>query len=475
MVYMENRLAIARYSLSPRAQMLLFYAISLIDADDVGLNRKYTIESKKFAEWANLDLNAIRRDFYNPNGGRTSFAQEVLNQPLIIPNHYNPERKVYGDLSTHWFASVWGPNNGWNDYIDIEFVPVLVPYLTSLRDRYYRVKRAVIIQFSSRYSMRLYEWLESERFKLSPSGGRKTVSLEELRAILGTDKPIHSKDRKVSSDEGEEKTEYITRNGALYERKLSAFYHFKSRALDVAVKEVNAYSDMLLGCEKQRGNKMGKGVHTITFTIQSKEGAVPTAAILPKVEHNPPSPRQRPEQIVLNFDSPGDEARGVAVPGPTAAPSGTVDTPEAEDQGSVPFPELDELLARLSVKYGLSQTQREKVPELAAQHGYDTEEEAIKWLMAADNLVVHGRSENAGRDFWVALRDNYQPRVASWKLRATKRQGATVDPLPATPVATATREEEHEDTSPEERRKLMAGLKAKLKAVKTPPQGRTRG
>lgn len=415
-----NILARARYVLSTRAQMLVFYAITLIDPEDPNLAREYTVEAKAFAEWADLNLPALRRDL-------RKLSLEARDRTLVI-RHFHPKRKVWGTLDCSWFAEAFTLNQkGNNEFVDIRFTPSLVPYLVGLREHYYQARRVFFIKLISRYAVRLYEWIESERYRLAAREGRLVVELDELRGILGTDNPLS----KVPAEGGrtapdsqleDGKDGQFVRDGVLYERKLGSFHHFRENALEIAVKEVNQRTDLFVKYNAIRGGSLGRGVHTIAFEVAPRAGGGTEA------DAKPGNAEPEDQQLMLAYPP---------APTPAEAPTTPPGRADAGPEGNPPDGGLGSLLGTLAAKYRLSRQQREGIPAIAREHGYRTEQQIVDWLLELDKGVVrNGRSENASRDFVAAVKNNYAPGVPAYKLSPTRHPSKSkpAAPEPAPPA-----------------------------------------
>lgn len=122
---------------------------------------------------------------------------------------------------------------------DVAFDPFLYPYLMDLRENYTSYELENILAMQSKYSIRLYEYLKSYSYV-----GVKDVSLDELRDILQVEGyPVYN--------------------------------NFKVRVLDVAVQEINDYTDLYITYEPGRENRKISRIH---FNIDQKSEAARIAA-----------------------------------------------------------------------------------------------------------------------------------------------------------------------------------------------------
>ena len=120
--------------------------------------------------------------------------------------------------------------------IQIRLDEDLKPYLLQLRRNFTQYEIIYTLNFKSKYTIRLYELVKSIHFHdLEPY--KRTFTVDELKRILGAE-------------------------------NYKTYQHFKDRALNPAVKEINNFSDKNVSytCVKT-----GKRITGITLTVESKE------------------------------------------------------------------------------------------------------------------------------------------------------------------------------------------------------------
>ena len=110
-------------------------------------------------------------------------------------------------------------------------------------------KKPANIGLRSRYALRLYSWAEKH-----VTAGTKRISLEELRTLLGLD-PI--------KDAG---------GNVIREARLGAWANFRQRALNIAIAEINAKTDLHIQVESLERARHGR-VSTLTFAIKARAAA----------------------------------------------------------------------------------------------------------------------------------------------------------------------------------------------------------
>jgi plasmid replication initiation protein len=106
----------------------------------------------------------------------------------------------------------------------------------------------------SQYSIRFCDWV-----KKYVEAGAKTISLEELRRVLGLES--------VKDADG----------NVIHEAALPVWANFRQRALDVAIREINAKTDLKIKLASIERSKHRRVV-ALTFTIRTQA--------LPKARHS---------------------------------------------------------------------------------------------------------------------------------------------------------------------------------------------
>ena len=117
----------------------------------------------------------------------------------------------------------------------------------------YRDQKPANAALRSQYSLRLYSWA-----KKYVEDGAKTISLEELRRVFGLES--------IKDAEG----------NVIKEAPLPIWANFKQRALDVAIREVNAKTDLKIKLSSIEQIKQRRVV-ALNFTIKTQ--TIPKGAI----------------------------------------------------------------------------------------------------------------------------------------------------------------------------------------------------
>jgi plasmid replication initiation protein len=237
-VWQQNRLAEARYELTPREQKLVLYVISMIEPEDESF-KLYKINVKHFAALSGLDSNALYNEL-------REVALQIKSKPLVIPGHLEPGDPNPSELITSWFADVVIQANG-DGYFGVSISERLKPYLLQVKREFFKYRLAYVLHLRSGYAIRLYQW--AKRWQYS---GKRRITIEDLRIVMGTVE--------------------LTAKGSIKKTLLTLYKDFKKRALLPAVTEINEKTDIFVSFveNKLRGSKT---VESLTFTITESANA----------------------------------------------------------------------------------------------------------------------------------------------------------------------------------------------------------
>jgi plasmid replication initiation protein len=246
-VWQQNRLAEARYELTPREQKLVLYVISMIEPEDEFF-KLHKINVKHFAQVAGLDANALYKEL-------REVALQIKSKPLVIEGHMEPGDTEPTELITSWFADVVMRSNG-DGYIGVAISERLKPYLLQVKREFFKYRLAFVLKLRSGYAIRLYQWAKRWQY-----AGKRRVSIDDLRVMMGTVE--------------------LTPKGNISKTFLALYKDFKKRALLPAVKEINQKTDISVSFIE---NKKGKAVDSLTFTIgeNSKASELETVTLAPE-------------------------------------------------------------------------------------------------------------------------------------------------------------------------------------------------
>ena len=325
-VWQSNQLAEARYELSPREQKLVLYVISMIEPEDEDFKR-YVVNVSDFAKLAKLSKSELYKELRD-------LAENLKSKVLVIPNHFDPDTGKHVELVTSWFSDALITANG-QGYFAVEISRNLKPYLLKVKREFFKFRLQQVMQMRSAYAIRLYQFAKRWEFKR-----KYLVSVTELRGIMGALHPA-----------GRGKTKAALGNYA----------DFKRRAVQTAVDEINAKSDIFLSFVeiKARGSK---AVESLDFTIapRANPAGIETLAL-------PVTP-----QMELELEREGDAI------------------------------EEDRAVGAVKARYGLSEKQAEAV------RGYYRRKGA-EYVAEKTAVVDSQKRPNVAQSLLAALRDDWQP------------------------------------------------------------------
>lgn len=263
-VWQQNRLAEARYELTPREQKLVLYVISMIEPEDEFF-KLHKINVKHFAQIAGLDSNALYKEL-------REVALQIKSKPLVINGHIEPGDTNPTELITSWFADVVIQANG-DGYIGVSISERLKPYLLQVKREFFRYRLAYVLHLRSGYAIRLYQWAKRWQY-----AGKRRISIDELRVVMGTVE--------------------LTPKGNISKTLLALYKDFKKRALLPAVTEINQKTDIFVSFVENKV-KGAKAVESLTFTISENANASELEAVpipqAPQLELELPEPNEHGE------------------------------------------------------------------------------------------------------------------------------------------------------------------------------------
>jgi plasmid replication initiation protein len=232
LVVKSNRLIEASYRLTLAEQRIILFAITEARRTGKGLNADdfVDIQAADFAKAFDVPVKQAYEQI--KEAGKTLFRRYVVLYDI------HPESGKERITEVRWLSAA--------SYIDgagviqLRFAYDMVPYITRLEAEFTRYKLEKVARMSSAYAIRLYELLMQWG-----SVGQREIELEWLKKALMMDK-----DYKALCD-------------------------FKKRVIDVALSQINEYSDLNASYSQR---KTGRNVTHLIFTFSSKEEPKPRKA-----------------------------------------------------------------------------------------------------------------------------------------------------------------------------------------------------
>jgi len=222
-VVKDNNLVNASYELTLNEQRLMLGCISLIDSrHQIDTQRYYKINLKDIGDLCGV---ASTRVFFDE---MEKAAKRLMKRTI----------KIGSKSSGVWGEAVWVTKyivDDRNRTIEVNFNDDVIPYLSSLQQRFTKYKLRDVAKFKSVYSIRIYEQLAQWQ-----RVGHVELEVEHLREVLCL---------------GE---------------KYPAFSDLRKKVIETAVKEITEHSnlDVSYGFRKE-----GRSVVAVQFRFETKKAS----------------------------------------------------------------------------------------------------------------------------------------------------------------------------------------------------------
>ena len=220
-VVKDNQLIEASYKLTLAEQrLILCYVSKLNSTGSLSKKDEFDVHVQDYAKLYGLN-------------GKNAYSQvkeiaDTLYERSIVLRSKKGQRYI----KTRWVSSVeYAEKEG---LIRLGFAPKIIPYLSKLESCFTEYKLKHIVKMTSAYAIRLYEMLIQWKIK-----GKLELEIKQLRSHLG-----------------------------ILDNEYPRMYDFKKRVLDVALKQINAHSDINV---KLGQKKKGKRVTHLVFKFGYKE------------------------------------------------------------------------------------------------------------------------------------------------------------------------------------------------------------
>lgn len=237
LVVKSNKLIEASYRLDLIEQRMILMAIDNARQTESGVtaDNLLTIRASEYAAMFNLDMHKAYEQLKT--------AAKGLFHRYVVLHDIHPESGKERVFEARWVSSVaYVEGSG---LIQLQFGAMIVPYITRLEEKFTSYEIKTIAKMTSTYAIRLYELLiQWQDIK------KREIKLEDLKNMLGV--------------------------GGEY----SALKDFKKYVLDLAVSQVNKFSDLDVRYENV---KFGRKVTGFMFFFEPKPEKRSTKADMPKV------------------------------------------------------------------------------------------------------------------------------------------------------------------------------------------------
>ena len=227
LVVKDNALINASYNLELTEQRLIL--LSIIRARETGQgissDSKLEIHASDYASRFDVTkeaaYNALKNAVNNLFERKFSFKEihKDTNKEIVVKSRWVSRIAYVDDLAT----------------LEITFAPDVVPLITRLEKHFTSYQLKQVAQLTSKYAIRLYEFLIAWR----DVGKTPVISLSEFREKLGLDINEYQK-----------------------------MVNFKSRVLEPAIKQINELTDIHVKYEQY---KTGRSISGLSFTFKHKK------------------------------------------------------------------------------------------------------------------------------------------------------------------------------------------------------------
>ena len=227
LVVKDNALINASYNLEVTEQRLILLAIIRARETGQGIasDSKLEIHASDYASRFDVTkeaaYNALKNAVNNLFERKFSFKEihKDTNKEIVVKSRWVSRIAYVDDLAT----------------LEVTFAPDVVPLITRLEKHFTSYQLKQVAQLTSKYAIRLYEFLIAWR----DVGKTPVISLSEFREKLGLDINEYQK-----------------------------MVNFKSRVLEPAIKQINELTDIHVKYEQY---KTGRSISGLSFTFKHKK------------------------------------------------------------------------------------------------------------------------------------------------------------------------------------------------------------
>lgn len=228
LVVKDNSLINASYHLDLVEQRLILLSIIEARASGKGINANepLIIHAESYVK----HFNVSRQGAY--------LALKEACKSLFERRFSYREKRERGQIN---ITSRWVSQIGYLEdkaIVELIFSPAIVPLITKLEEQFTKYDIEQVSNLSSVYAIRLYELLICWRNQ----GQTPLITLKEFRQKMG-----------------------------ILEHEYERMHDFKLRVLDIAIKQINEYTDIKVSYEQ---HKQGRTITGFTFTFKHKKKAI---------------------------------------------------------------------------------------------------------------------------------------------------------------------------------------------------------
>lgn len=225
-IFQDNVLTLARYEMTEAEKNILYMVVAQIKKDDLP-TKMYQVSVKEMA-----DITGAKELMFEAYKQAT---QKLISRVFItvLPN---------GDVLQAGFiaSALYRKGTG---MIQIELSQMVRPFYVDLNTRFTKIQLAAAISLNSAYAKRIYELLCMYKNMKDKTFRR---DLMEIKEMLGIINPKTGKDS------------YPT------------WTKFQKNILDISIKEINGFTDIVFSYKPIYGNRPGRGrkpVEQVEFEV----------------------------------------------------------------------------------------------------------------------------------------------------------------------------------------------------------------
>ena len=242
LVVKDNALINASYNLDLVEQRLILLAIVEARESGKGIN-------------ANDPLTVHAESYINHFSVHRNTAYQALKdacKDLFARQFSYQEQRPKGvaNITSRWVSQIAYVDN--SATVELIFAPAIIPLVTRLEEQFTSYELKQVSGLSSAYAIRLYEVLIAWR----STGKTPVIELSDFRQKLG-----------------------------VLETEYKRMYDFKKYVLDLAIKQINAHTDITVKVEQ---HKKGRSVSGFSFKFKQKQQPKIEKPIDPKRDPNTP-------------------------------------------------------------------------------------------------------------------------------------------------------------------------------------------
>lgn len=214
-----NDIIRGKQSMTLQTARLIRLLITQVVKEDKDL-KTYSCKISELADFLNIDNSNLYRDIQ-------SICESAMKSVVYIGTG-NPKRPWQ---MFHWISTARYDENG---ELTLRLSDEIKPYVLELEKWFTQYQIKNILEFSSYYSIRLYEILKCEDGKYRNEKLKHEFTIEELRQFFDC------------------------------EKKYKQIFDFKKNTIEVAVREINQQSDIWVDVSYK---KTGRAITSVVFEV----------------------------------------------------------------------------------------------------------------------------------------------------------------------------------------------------------------